>query len=260
MDYKESSQLSAEDEYKHWWIKTRFQYINAVLKYANKSEILRVLEIGCGTGQNLRFIRQNSICASRCTQVVGLDPHMPRDFMNPEWMNSQDQFVKGLPSDEPANLRGKKFDIILAMDVLEHVKDEEEALTQWRHLLKPNGFLLITVPAFQALWSYHDELLGHYRRYTRKHLENVLMKCDFSPLSTGYVFSWLLPVLWLFRGVMNINKKDRTDLKKTNPLLNEFLFLLGCLEARCGGFPFFGTSVVGIFRKTVCEEHSPHRS
>ena len=93
------------------------------------------------------------------------------------------------------------------MDVLEHVKDEEQALSKWSHFLKPDGFLLITVPAFQALWSYHDELLGHYRRYTRMPLEGLLKECDFYPLSTGYVFSWLLLVLWLFRGDYEYKKE-----------------------------------------------------
>ena len=87
MDYKESNQLSADDEYKHWWIKTRFRYIDNVLRYANKVKVLRVLEIGCGTGRNLRFIRQDSMCASRVTQLVGLGPHIPSDFQVSDWMN-----------------------------------------------------------------------------------------------------------------------------------------------------------------------------
>ena len=66
-----------------------------------------------------------------------------------------------------------KADIVLAMDVLEHIQDDYSTLKEWKNTLKPNGLLLITVPAFQHLWSSHDIFLGHHRRYNKKDISDL---------------------------------------------------------------------------------------
>jgi predicted SAM-dependent methyltransferase len=64
----------------------------------------------------------------------------------------------------------EKFDVIIASDCLEHLKEDEKALKNWYELLNKNGVAFIFVPAFMSLWSYHDEYNMHYRRYTNSEL------------------------------------------------------------------------------------------
>jgi len=89
------------------------------------------------------------------------------------------------------------------MDVLEHLEDEKEIL---KYLSQKNNYFLFAVPAFQSVFSNHDVLLGHYRRYDLKQLESVLTTSNFQILSKGYYFTSLLLIRWLER----IFKRNKT--------------------------------------------------
>ncbi len=88
---------------------------------------------------------------------------------------------------------------ILLMDVLEHLETPQDLLAELeeRELLGPQTRVFVTVPAFQQLFSQHDRFLGHYRRYSRNELEQLMRQSGLEPLQTGYVFSSLLVVRWL---------------------------------------------------------------
>jgi hypothetical protein len=132
------------------------------------------------------------------------------------------------------------------MDVLEHIADDKTALLEWVKNLKSTGKILITVPAFKALWSYHDEFLGHERRYTKKELLSVAKICGLRPVFINYSFSYLFPIVFLVRAFSSENNHN-TDLILPHPIINKFLTIIGKLEAKLGGFALFGTSVIGIF-------------
>lgn len=225
--------MSQAEEREHYWIKTRFQYIDKALP----KEAREVIEFGCGTGQNIWYLRQRFDLES----IVGVDPNLPDNF-SPEWIDSKDSMVKAIGQDQ-------KADFLVAMDVLEHIDNDGEVLKEWvTHLKGSNARMLITVPAFQSLWSSHDEILEHKRRYTKKSLKEVALSAGLEPVYLSYAFSYLFFPAWIVRKLFAAKGSESTDLKKPNFVINSIFKLLGKIEYLLGGFPLFGTSVVGIFK------------
>ena len=151
--------------------------------------------------------------------------------------------------DDPRIPRGG-HSLLLAMDVLEHLDDDSGALREWASRLLPGGVVFITVPAFPVLWSYHDEILGHKRRYTKGSLIQIARQAGLEPIKVSYSFSFLfLPVL-LIRRVLAGRRGGHhgTDLKMPCGWVNSLLLGMGALEAFMGGCPWAGTSVVGFLR------------
>ena len=136
------------------------------------------------------------------------------------------------------------------MDVLEHIHDDHSALIEWKKTLKPNGLLLISVPAFQHLWSNHDKILGHFKRYNKKDLNDLAKSVGLQTVKIHYVFSYMYPVVLFLRKCLPDNFQRNSGLKKSNKLINKILYLLGYLEYKFGGSNYFGTSVVGIFKNS----------
>ena len=85
------------------------------------------------------------------------------------------------------------FDLLIASDILEHIEFPTIALENWRRLLRPEGKLILFVPAYQVLWSKHDEANRHFRRYTRPRLLEELRVAEFSILTSGYWNTFALP-------------------------------------------------------------------
>jgi len=239
MDIRESEgALNHEFEMDHWWIRTRFCYIDRLL--ADQSAPFNVLEAGCGTAQNLHYLRQQSRYRDQVNKVVGFDSALSNASAN--WLTDSDALLTQ-PPDTTAH-----FNVLLAMDLLEHIQDPAAALKQWLPLLTPDARVLITVPAFQQLWSYHDEQLGHYRRYTVESLLKLAEEAGLRPVSCHYVFSYLYPAVWLLRRWRQQQEnRASSDLQPTAEPLNTLLYSAGWLEAKLGGNRWLGTSVVGVF-------------
>lgn len=241
MDLIESSNLSADDEFNHWWIATRFQYVEQVLALAlAREETVSVIEFGCGTVQNLRFCRECSRLRHKIDSVCGVDPGLTAS-VHYRWMRSGD-------SVGPDARKGTPRDVLLAMDVLEHIQDDTDALSQWLTYVKRGGHVLITVPAFRWLWSYHDERLGHVRRHTRSTVGRLAAKCGLERIKARYAFGFMMPPVTVVRKLLK-PKHSSTDLRRHSAPVNWLLKQAGQLEAWAGGNRWLGTSVVGIFRK-----------
>jgi SAM-dependent methyltransferase len=241
MDLKEANELSIINERQHWWIKTRFLYIDKLFKPIQKGNLC-VAEYGCGTGQNLWYLKEEFNRSSDIEKAIGVDPNLPSDF-RPEWIN--DKFKLSNNLDE---FKKEEADVVLAMDVLEHVDNDTEALTHWVSTMKPDGRILVTVPAFQSLWSYHDEFLEHKKRYTRKSLLSVAKEAGLRPVYLKYSFSYIFPIMYILRKLKK-NATAKQDLKLPNPIINSLMLLVGKLEYLLGGHRLIGTSVIGIFEK-----------
>tara|TARA_R110002072_G_scaffold1989_2_gene16379 strand:- start:93273 stop:94025 length:753 start_codon:yes stop_codon:yes gene_type:complete len=242
MDLKEVDELSVYSERKHWWIKTRFQYIEKLLNRF-KSGKVDLAEYGCGTGQNLWYLKTQSPQSDKIKKAVGIDPNLTESF-KAEWVDEQYYLTSDL--NEFSN---KKADVLLAMDVLEHVDDDESVLKHWVSTMSHNGAILITVPAFQSLWSYHDEFLEHRKRYTKSDLLAVAEKAGLKPVYLKYAFGYLFPVVYFVRKLSkgNKNKEKNQDLRLPPAFINLIMIILGKVEFWLGGNSLFGTSVVGIF-------------
>ena len=241
MDIKEANSTSLENERKHWWIQTRYNYIDKSIKLLKESSI-DILEIGCGTGQNLWFLKNQSRYRSKVKSLTGFDPNLSEEFKIKQ-KDIADRFENDL-----SNIK-QKFDLILAMDVLEHIENDQDALNKWQALLNPNGVILITVPAFNCLWSYHDDFLEHKRRYIKSTLLPVTKSCNLKPLYINYAFSYLFLVMYLMRKLIKTNQKS--DLALPSVFINSILKTMGKMEFYWGGGRFLGTSLIGVFKKRL---------
>ena len=253
MDLVEASNLTADEEFDHWWIATRFHYVEQVLVLATaRADPVSVIEFGCGTAQNLRFCRERSRFRRRIERVLGVDPglEVPSRY---EWMRGDDRVEREVKLDTA-------HDVLLAMDVLEHIQNDADALSGWSRFVKPGGYVLVTVPAFQWLWSYHDERLGHVRRHTRSTLEHLAAECGLERIRTRYAFGYVLPLVAIVRKMFP-PATESTDLRRHGAFVNWLLKRAGQVEAWPGGNRWAGTSVIGVFRKPeLSTSHSRARS
>ena len=240
MDIKEQNHMSFQQETNHWWIQTRFNYIDRAFSILQSNNI-HVLEVGYGTGPNLWYIHQHLQHAPRIKQSIGIDPNAT-DLNSAHHIDLSKTLLVNHFSD--INI---KVELLLAMDVLEHIEDDLNALKQWKDTLKKDGMILITVPAFSFLWSYHDDFLDHKRRYTKSSLLSITQKCNLQPLYLSYAFGHIFPIAYILRKCVRKNNQA-VGLRPTNSFINYILKFLGKIESRIGGSPF-GTSVIGIFQK-----------
>lgn len=174
----------------HWWFQGRRAVVQAVLEshFGVGRQRRSILDVGCGTGGML------PILAELGTDVVGLDmsaeaaAHAQRTA--PDGATAR---VGKIPDDIPAN---GSLDLVTAFDVIEHIDDDVAALRSLRQALKPGtGVLLITVPAYQWLWSPHDDLNQHKRRYTKRALRKRLGEAGLEVVRLSYFNTWLFPVV-----------------------------------------------------------------
>jgi len=119
--------------------------------------MLRILDLGCGPGNTLRRLM-------RWGTVVG------SDFSLDALAFAQTKGVSRVLSCDSTALpfAAESFDCVVALDMLEHVEDDEGSMREIRRVLRPGGVFLFTVPAFMALWRHHDVMYGHFRRYSKR--------------------------------------------------------------------------------------------
>src|SRR3989338_5024183 len=159
-------------ENSHWWHRTKQDifayYIDEYLR-ENKNKRVIILEVGAGAGNILATFKDKA-------DVIALDP----DRSAIEYCKKRG-IVKAVQKtlEEYNNFKPGSIDIIIAADVIEHIKDDGKAVNKMWNMLKKNGILLIHVPADQSLFSYWDKALHHFRRYSKTQLSDVLAKQHF---------------------------------------------------------------------------------
>jgi SAM-dependent methyltransferase len=146
------------------------------------------------------------------------------------------------------------FDLAASLDVIEHLEDDLAALRELRRVVKPGGALLVTVPAYQWLWSGHDEVNHHHRRYTRRSLQRAGEQAGWQQVRTTYFNSLLLPAAILLRVLDRFSRKtteSSLDLwippAPVNWLLERPLALESAMIAHGGRIPA-GLSLLAVFR------------
>jgi len=147
------------------------------------------------------------------------------------------------------------FDIVSAMDIIEHIDQDKVALTEISRVLKPRGRLLATVPAYMFLWSEHDVALQHHRRYTARSFRDVVQRAGLQMEHMSYTVTSLLPLIALIRRAERLtndmSRPPQADLVPVPALINQALVALMGLETqivRRGSLPF-GVTVVAVARK-----------
>lgn len=179
----------------HWWFVGRRAIVRTTLqRHLTKRAGRRILDAGCGTGGNLRMLEEFG-------DVVGLELDSTAAEAARRRIGDASKVRQGgIPDGLPV---GEQFDVITMFDVLEHLEDPVGALRGIRERLRPEGQLVITVPAFQFLWSKHDELNHHHRRYDlallRRHLEDAGFAVDFHSYFNSLLFGPVAAVRLLRR-------------------------------------------------------------
>jgi 2-polyprenyl-3-methyl-5-hydroxy-6-metoxy-1,4-benzoquinol methylase len=176
---------------RHPWELARMSVIRRLLHQMlsqSGSHYSRVLDVGSGDA----FVIQNLSRLFPDLEFIGFDSaYTPAHI---ESFARRPEFCRCKLYQNMDSLRNKEDfpDIALFLDVLEHVTDDAGLLQQAASVLKPNGFVLITAPAFQSLFCSHDAWLGHLRRYSRQQLETLSRQAGLEPVEAGYFFSCLL--------------------------------------------------------------------
>ena len=254
-------------ENSHWWFRWRFELITGIvgrLRAARPSpDGLRILDAGCGTGQMLQHL-------GRYGQAVGIDtsPEAIRFASS----RGADRLVLGSVARMP--FAPETFDCVLSLDVIEHVEDDEAMVRSLYEVVKPGGHLIITVPAFTFLWSSHDVVNWHKRRYRAPELRRLVEGMGLEVERLTYCNTALFAPIWLARKVKNARAalsgrshaavtadEADSDLRQLPGPLNAALFRLLQAENRLMrrmNLPF-GVSLLVVSRKPVSAEASPPR-
>lgn len=175
-------------EDKHWWYVGRRRIITSfVEEICRKVESGRphMLDVGCGTGANLEML-------ARFGDVEGVDvsPDALSFCRERGFKNVKQGVIEKLPFDDGS------FDLVTALDVIEHLDDDAAGLSEMRRVLKPGGRILLTVPAFMFLWGVQDDVSHHRRRYTLPELKSVVEKVGFRIERATYAnISFFAPTL-----------------------------------------------------------------
>ncbi len=182
------SQYYADLWRRHWWWRVRHEVVlrelSQIARPADNSP-RRILDIGCAGGVAFDDF-------SRFGDVYGIEPDTQLVDSTPHWRHRIEHVPFG-PEYQPA----EPFDVILMLDVLEHIEDDQAALEKLVGLLKPGGYAILTVPALRWLWSVHDDINLHFRRYHRRPLQQLLTQTGFQVRRLKYLFGWSLPLVYL---------------------------------------------------------------
>ena len=234
-------------EMKHWWFSARRKIISALLRqHAPSSRPLAIGDVGCGMGASVEMLGEFG-------NVVGSDFSSTALAFSREHGNTR-LAAAALPH---LPFRDAAFDIVTAFDVIEHVDDDHAAARDLWRICKPGGLLVVTVPAYQWLWSEHDDINEHRRRYTMSRLRQCLDQPGVSFLTLSYMNTLLAPPVMLYRLLHNaLGQRKSTDAPRSDVFalpspvngLLERIFSLEAMLVRHVRQPF-GISVICVARK-----------
>ncbi|RST29682.1 class I SAM-dependent methyltransferase [Sphingomonas ginkgonis] len=192
----------AESDEQHWWYRARRQILAELIRREVPVNVGgRVLEIGCGTGHNLPMLAEfgsvdaievdeqaRALATNRLGRPVGASP-LPA--------------LQGVPD--------RSYDLIGAFDVIEHIEDDHAALANIAARLRPGGRFVLTVPAHQWMWSAHDVLNHHFRRYSKRSLRTLIEDSPLRLEKIGYFNSILFPLAAASRLAGKLTGKEDSD-------------------------------------------------
>jgi SAM-dependent methyltransferase len=184
----------AED--RHWWYRGRRTVLEGVIAGLGLPDGARILDAGCGSGRNM-------VELARHGTVTGVELSETSVTLARE--RHAGEVIAGSVLEMP--FPEDSFDFAVSLDVIEHLEDDLTALKELRRTIAPGGSLLVTVPAYQWLWSGHDEINHHHRRYTRRSLQRVAEAAGWRQARTTYFNSLLLPAAIVLRVLDRLSTK-----------------------------------------------------
>jgi SAM-dependent methyltransferase len=231
-----------ELEEAHWWFLGRRAIVRTMLRrIEHGSRELAILDAGCGTGGMLGLLKEFGHPVGVDSSIGAVERARRKTGCKVE--------LGALPSQIP--FEATSFDLVTAFDCIEHVEDDAAALLSIGHLLLPRGVFICTVPAFQCLWSVHDDLNGHRRRYTRSGLRAKLQNAGFVVETITYFNTILFPVVLCVRFGSKLLHRQTSDFTIPAFGLNRVLALIFGAERFIVprlSLPF-GVSILAVARK-----------
>lgn len=226
---------------RHWWFVSRRKIIAQIIKsMVCLPQKPRILEAGCGYGGNLEMLQQ----------FGAVEAFELEDEARAHAIALAGVPIKHGSLPNHVGFENQSFDLIAMLDVLEHIDDDVRSLSVLASRLRDGGTILLTVPAMPWLWSEHDVIHHHKRRYTKASLETALQGAGLEGVRVGYFNTLLFPLAifqrfssrWLNQG----SGADRTP----NPLLNSFLQKVFAFECNLLGWMNFpvGLSLYAVAR------------
>jgi SAM-dependent methyltransferase len=233
----------AEMEKTHWWFLGRQAVLRDVIARFGKSGG-RLLDIGAGTCLN------TAAFAKLGFKAEALESHP--DALALAKVVAPDVHIVEAPFPSPL-VASDAYDVLTMLDVLEHIEDDRSALHEVARSLSHGGIVLVTVPAFMFLWTSHDELAHHYRRYRRGELIKKFSEAGLEPVLVSYYNFFLFPAIAGVRVMQKIvgRSREKSDFSRTPKILNGALSMLFGAERfllRYMRLPF-GVSLIAVARK-----------
>lgn len=223
--YEQKYHQSEDD---HWWFVTRRALVlRHILFVSEGNRDLKILDIGCSSGRLIRDLINEGFSQDNLYGIDiserGVEECIKLGIKHCSVMDgAEPKFEDGL------------FDIIVSSDSLEHIEQENKALDHWHRILKPGGKALIYVPAYMFLWSAHDEINHHFRRYRRSELKQKLENKSFKIVSSGYWNFSMFPIIAIARVLQRIIKTKResqkSDLEKSSALFDPIFSIILQIE------------------------------
>lgn len=224
----------------HWWFSVRRDLIFRFIKKFSKKKRIKILDYGCGSGTNISVLTK-----------LGQVHCYEKDYKTSRYLSLKYKKNRKVAVIKKIK-KTLKYDCIVLADVLEHIKNDKQALNNLKKNLNPKGLILLTIPAYNYLFSKKDVVLKHYRRYGFNQIKNLVSK-NFKVLRITFFNTFLFAPIALITLVLKFLKVDYIEKVENTPnkfinnlLMNIFkaeLFFLKYID-----FPF-GVSIIIIGEK-----------
>lgn len=194
MDLKET-EILGDTISDHWYYSSK---VKAVEEMLGKTPVNRILDVGAGSGFFSKYLLKNTAAKEAwCVDI--------------SYEQESDETYAEKPIFLRKAIESIDADLVMLMDVLEHVDDDIGLLKEYVEKVPRGTKFLITVPAFQFLWSGHDDFLEHKRRYTLQQLESVVSACGLDLRKGAYFFGGVFPIAAALRLAERLQSKDRVQ-------------------------------------------------
>ena len=241
------SEVSMDDEWfdlankDHFWMRWRFSLIRKYVDALSKDNI-NILEVGCGNGINMQMFESELGLTIDGCDLNEIALKKIKDVHGKKYLYNIFDYSHQMLD---------KYDVILLLDVIEHIENDSEFIETALKCLKINGSAIISVPAHHILFCKYDKLMGHVRRYNKKELKTLLTNLG---LQIEYITYWglfLVPVLFLRKFILIFTKKGIAEIgfRSPNPIINNAFLSLMKIENKLFTRPIIGTSLFVAVKK-----------
>ncbi len=244
---RQSYEILYKIEREHWWFKGRRKILDSLIGNIDlESEHMpRILDAGCSVGTTLSFLQ-------RYGDAHGLDVCVEalRICCRQNLSNILQADARNLP------FLKESYDLLVALDLLEHLENADQCLKEFNRVLKKGGYLIISVPAYQFLWTNFDLYAHHFKRYRIRELKKMVEKEGFTIKKISYINCFLFSMIVVKRladKLFRFKKLLIWDFKIPIKIINTILEKIFCYEANLvnmDGFSFpFGSSILCVAQK-----------